>query len=361
MRGNRIYRWLAGCTLLAALGVTHPQCAVRVFDAVSTDAHAQTAPADDYAKTQYPIVLVHGFSGSDKLFGVIDYWYGIAADLQAHGATVYTANLTSFQGDTGPNGRGEQLLAFVKQVLAATGAKKVNLIGHSQGGLTSRYVASVAPQLVASVTTIATPHLGTQFSDFVLQTYRSDPTGLVGATLNSLLNLYGMVVNSAHYTNENAAAAWNEFSTAGAASFNQSFPTAGIDTTGSCGTGAPSETVDGNVHLLYSWSGAAIQPQQGLFGMGIKDTSVGLLDPAYLDPSTALMEATGLIMVNRGAGANDGLISTCSSHFGMVIGDRFHWSHFDEINQLLGVRGAHAEDPVAVIRTHANRLKLAGD
>ena len=41
-------------------------------------------------------------------------------DLQQHGATVYVANLSGFQSDDGPNGRGEQLLAFVKQVLAVT-------------------------------------------------------------------------------------------------------------------------------------------------------------------------------------------------------------------------------------------------
>ncbi|MEK6396425.1 MAG: alpha/beta fold hydrolase, partial [Burkholderia gladioli] len=115
------------------------------------------AAADSYAATRYPVILVHGLSGTDKFAGVIDYWYGIQSDLQSHGAQVYVANLSGFQSDDGPNGRGEQLLAYVKQVLAVTGATKVNLIGHSQGGLTSRYVAAVAPQLVASVTTIGTP------------------------------------------------------------------------------------------------------------------------------------------------------------------------------------------------------------
>ena len=41
--------------------------------------------------------------------------------------------------------RGEQLLRQVQQVIAITGAEKVNLIGHSHGGPTIRYVASVAP------------------------------------------------------------------------------------------------------------------------------------------------------------------------------------------------------------------------
>lgn len=65
-------------------------------------------------------------------------------------------------------------------------------------------------------------------------------------------------------------------------------------------------------------------------------------------------------MINRGSGQNDGLVSRCSSLFGQVISTSYHWNHLDEINQLLGVRGANAEDPVAVIRTHVNRLKQQG-
>ena len=91
-------------------------------DAATTHAAmAATAPADSYAATRYPIILVHGATGTDKYAGVLDYWYGIQADPQQNGATVYVANLSGFQSDDGPNGRGEQLLAYVKTVLAATG------------------------------------------------------------------------------------------------------------------------------------------------------------------------------------------------------------------------------------------------
>ncbi len=46
--------------------------------------------------------------------------------------------------------RGEQLLAQVETLLAATGASKVNSwVGHSHGGPTARYVASVRLDLVA--------------------------------------------------------------------------------------------------------------------------------------------------------------------------------------------------------------------
>ncbi|MCV5343391.1 alpha/beta fold hydrolase, partial [Escherichia coli] len=63
--------------------------------------------------------------------------------------------------------RGEQLLAQVETLLAAIGAEKVNLIGHSHGGPTTRYVASVRPDLVASVTSIGGVNKGSKVADLV--------------------------------------------------------------------------------------------------------------------------------------------------------------------------------------------------
>ncbi|GAB7537660.1 triacylglycerol lipase [Burkholderia sp. 3C] len=318
--------------------------------------------ADTYAATRYPVILVHGLSGTDKFANVVDYWYGIQSDLQSHGAQVYVANVSGFQSDDGPNGRGEQLLAYVKQVLAATGATKVNLIGHSQGGLTSRYVAAVAPQLVASVTTIGTPHRGSEFADFVQDVLKTDPTGLSSTVIAGFVNAFGALISSSHNTNQDALAALKTLTTAQTATYNRNFPSAGLGAPSSCQTGASTETVGGNTHLLYSWGGTAIQPTATVLGVtGASDTSVNLIDSANLtDPSTLALLGTGAVMINRGSGQNDGLVSRCSALFGQVIGTSYHWNHLDEINQLLGVRGAKAEDPVAVIRTHVNRLKLQG-
>jgi len=326
------------------------------------NAAAATASAtDSYAATRYPIVLVHGLTGTNAYFGVLDYWYGIQSDLEQHGATVYVANLSGFQSDVGPNGRGEQLLAYVKQVLAVTGAQKVNLIGHSQGGLTSRYVAAVAPGLVASVTTIGTPHRGSQIADFVQQVLADDPTGLSEPIIATLANLFGTLTSSNLNSNQNAIAALEALTTANAATFNQLFPSAGLGAPGSCQSGAATENVDGNTHLLYSWAGSAIQPVSVLGIRGALDTSVGLLDPAdVLDVSTPALYATGTIMVQRNAGQNDGVVSVCSALYGNVLSTSYKWNHLDEINQLLGIRGANAADPVAVIRVHANRLQAAG-
>jgi len=118
---------------------------------------------DEYTKNQYPIILAHGMFGFDNLAG-IEYFFGIPKSLSKSGAQVYVAQVTAL--DT-TEARGEQLLKQVEQVLAITGAEKVNLIGHSHGGPTSRYVASVAPQYVASVTSIGGVNKGSKIADLI--------------------------------------------------------------------------------------------------------------------------------------------------------------------------------------------------
>ena len=361
---------LAGFTLIApqvalSMRLTGAAAfAVLLSLGAATPAFANIASAaDTYAATRYPIVLVHGLTGTDKYANLLEYWYGIPSDLELHGAAVFVANLSGFQSDLGAQGRGEQLLTFVKQVLAATGAQKVNLIGHSQGGLTSRYVAAVAPDLVASVTTIGTPHRGSEFADFVTEVVHKDPTGLSEPLIAKFAELLGMLVSSNHNTNQDAIAALQSMTTSGAASFNEAVPSAGLGAPGSCSAGAATETVGGSTHFLYSWTGSAIQPSWSMVGVrAAKDMSVsGALDVAnYSDPTTLALVATGTIMINRNAGPNDGLVSVCSSLYGNVLSTSYQWNHVDEINHLMGVVGHNAEDPIAVIRTHANRLKLQG-
>jgi triacylglycerol lipase len=348
--------------LLRALMAGAIACALSVAPLPGATSQAMAAAVDNYAATRYPIILVHGLTGTDKYMSLLEYWYGIPEDLRRHGATVYVANLSNFQSDDGPNGRGEQLLTYVKQVLAATGAAKVNLVGHSQGGLTSRYVAAVAPDLVSSVTTISTPHRGLELADFAEGILAKDPTGLSSVVLQSLGNVFGYLASSSHNANQDTLTALKTLTTAQVADFNKNYPSQGLGAPGSCQTGAPEETIGGNRHLLYSWAGTAIQPATTFGIQGARDASTNpLFDMAdVLDPTTLPLLATGIEMVSLGSGPNDGIVSKCSALYGQVLGTDYKWNHFDEINQFMGIRGANAEDPVAVIRTHANRLKLAG-
>jgi triacylglycerol lipase len=321
---------------------------------------ASAASKDSYAATKYPIIFEPGFGGVDKLFVFIDYFYRIPEDLRAHGANVYLSTSSAFQRPDGPNGRGEQLLAYVKAVLAITGAEKVNLIGYSQGGLTVRYVAAVAPDLVASLTTIGTPHHGSELADYFEELLNKNPIRPLSTALGGLSNAFASITTA--NLNQDMFAALKSLTTSQVVIFNENYPSAGLDKLASCKGGAEFETFGSHRQYLYSWGGAAIKEKESLFGTNVIDTSViPFIDLAnFVDPTTKALYRFGRVMINRGSGSNDGMVSTCSSMFGKVISNNFNWNHFDEINQVLGIRGAYAEDPLAVIRTHVNRLKMQG-
>lgn len=73
-----------------------------------------------------------------------------------------------------------------------------------------------------------------------------------------------------------------------------------------------------------------------------------------VDPETIIFTLTKWVY---GSEANDGLVGTCSSHFGSVIRDDYAHNHTDETNMILGLRGVFSPDPVELYRQHANRLK----
>ena len=281
-----------------------------------------------YTKTKYPIVLAHGMAGFDSLFGVLDYWYGIEGALEDGGATVFVTEVSQFNTT---QARGEQLLAQVQQILAITGKSKVNLIGHSHGGLDVRYVAAVRPDLVASVTSVGSPHKGAALADYL----RANVSGgsftesVLAFFANSLGTVLGLLTGSSNP--QDAVAALDSLTSAALASFNATYPQ-GVPTT-SCGSGASSV---GGVRY-YSWSGT------------------GLLTN-LLDVSDAPLALTSLVYPE----SNDGLVGRCSSHLGQVIRDNYFQNHLDEVNQILGLVSIFESSPTSIFRAHANRLKTAG-
>lgn len=285
--------------------------------------------AGTYGQTKYPIVLVHGILGFDNI-GPVEYFYGIPSALRADGATVF---LTQVSASNSHEVRGEQLLTQVKQILAATGATKVNLIGHSQGSPTSRYVASVRPDLVASVTSVGGVNKGSAVADLVLGVLPPDSiarTVVVSAT-NGLSSLISLLSGGTGLSQSSLAAA-KSLSTAGSLAFNQKFPQ-GVPTS-ACGEGA----YVANGVAYYSWSG--VKPY------------TNVLDVA--DPILAL---TGLVF---GSTKNDGLVGNCSTHLGKVIRDDYAMNHMDEVNHTIGLVNIFETNPVTLYRQHANRLKNAG-
>jgi triacylglycerol lipase len=281
-----------------------------------------------YTKTRYPIVLAHGLGGFDSLFGVLDYWYGLEDALEDQGATVFVTEVSQLNST---QARGEQLLAQVLQIRAITGKAKVNLIGHSHGGLDVRYVAAVRPDIVASVSTVATPHKGAALADFLRANVQngSFTESVLAFFANSLGTVLGLLTGSSNP--QDAVAALDSLTSAGLASFNASYPQ-GVPTS-SCGEGAFSV---GGVRY-YSWSGTGIFTNL----LDISDPALGLTSTVYPE-------------------ANDGLVGRCSSHLGDVIRDNYFQNHLDEVNQVLGLVSIFESSPASIFRTHANRLKNAG-
>lgn len=285
--------------------------------------------AAGYTETKYPIVLVHGLFGFDNI-GPVDYWYGIPSALRADGAKVYVAQVSAANST---EVRGEQLLTQVKQILAATGATKVNLIGHSHGGPTTRYVASVRPDLVASVTSVGGVNKGSAVADVILGV--APPGSLSNTVLVSVTNGLASIISflsGGAGQSQNALEAAKSLSTAGSLKFNQAHPE-GVPTT-ACGEGAYS--VSGVSY--FSWSGAKAY--------------TNVLD--IMDPALAL---TSLAF---GGAKNDGLVASCSTRLGRVIRDDYAMNHMDEVNQTIGLVNLFETNPVTLYRQQANRLKNLG-
>jgi len=109
--------------------------------------------------TRYPILLLHGagFRDSERFC----YWGRIPKALEERGAVIYYGHQDA---RSSVEFNAAVVKANLEKILAETGCEKVNIIAHSKGGLEARYLIStlgMAAQ-VASLTTVATPHRGSE-------------------------------------------------------------------------------------------------------------------------------------------------------------------------------------------------------
>ena len=113
-------------------------------------------------KTKYPIVLIHGAGFRDLKWPV--YWGRIPSALKREGAELHYG-LQDCWASVETN--AEAIAARIHEILRETGCGKVNIIAHSKGGLDARMAASSfgCGDKIASITTIATPHHGSETID----------------------------------------------------------------------------------------------------------------------------------------------------------------------------------------------------
>ncbi len=114
----------------------------------------------------YPLVFLHGMAGFIEL-GPLEYWADIINTLNAQGHDAYPLAVEPFATMAI---RAQNAAQQIDEILENTGAQKVHLLGHSQGGLDGRYIISTLgyADRVASLTTIASPHQGVSTIDAAL-------------------------------------------------------------------------------------------------------------------------------------------------------------------------------------------------
>lgn len=177
--------------LAVALGLTCSVLGGCAGDGVATTDQDVIASEDGLGPvprgeaTESPIILAHGFDASPE-----NRWgfKGVAEALRADGHTVYVATVPPYQS---PAVRAEYLADYVDAALA-DGATQVNIIAHSMGGLDSRYLISTLGygDVVASLTTISSPHQGSNVADTALAAL--DGLKVNQKLLDGLAKLWGM-------------------------------------------------------------------------------------------------------------------------------------------------------------------------
>ena len=145
---------------------------------------------DRICATRYPILMVHGVFFRD--FRYFNYWGRVPGELIRNGATIYYGEQPSAASVAEC---GEALAERIRKILKETGAEKINIIAHSKGGLDSRYALSKCGMgdLVASLTTVNTPHRGCEFADYLLSKIPQAQQNMVACAYNTALRGIGEI------------------------------------------------------------------------------------------------------------------------------------------------------------------------
>ncbi len=178
---------------------------VQVDDVVLCDALAvQHREALDAAvpvqHNGHPMVLVHGMAGFRPIAPMLDYFYRVRLNMMTQGYKVYALQTDAFQTIAY---RAAQLAVQLDEVLRLTGADKVHVIAHSQGGLDVRYLISTLGygDRIDTLVTIASPHHGIKLVDMALRltpAWVEQIAKIVDSVANALLGGNNDVMGQLH-------------------------------------------------------------------------------------------------------------------------------------------------------------------
>ncbi|MFI8565379.1 esterase/lipase family protein [Rhodococcus sp. NPDC078407] len=147
-----------------------------------------------------PVVLVHGF-----LENSYDNWASLSPKLAGAGYCVFAIDY----GNTGPvrafgalepiPESAAELSTFIDSVLAATGAEKVSIVGHSKGGTVPRYYARFlgGDRTVARIVALSPPNYptaGPPVQDDVLERLNEGSDTVSGIEYTTIVTRYDQIV-----------------------------------------------------------------------------------------------------------------------------------------------------------------------
>lgn len=118
------------------------------------------------ALTHDPILFVHGWNSNSST------WTTMIGRFQADGWTSAELNNWSYNTSQSNVTTAQEINAKVDQILAATGATKVDIISHSMGGLSSRYYSKNlgGSSKIDEWVSLGGPNHGTDTAYFCAQT-----------------------------------------------------------------------------------------------------------------------------------------------------------------------------------------------
>ncbi len=247
--------------------------------------------------TRFPIALVHGWTGFATI-GPLDYFYQVPEHLAERGYPIHVTQTDKYNSSVI---RSMQLAEQVDELLVLWRARKLNIIGHSQGGIDSRALISTLGygDRVAALTTIATPHRGTYIMDLAL----GYVPGAGQEAIAFLLNLVGAI------SQDEQADAMASFESLSEKYMLEEFNPANPD--------------DPQVEYI-SYTGRSCSAAQFL---NPANNCEDLVDPLI---------GWGLGILNVARGDNDGLVTVESAKWGDYRGEMIA-DHIDEVGHLIGV------------------------
>ena len=295
--------------------------AVHGRDYVQTGNYTLTAVCEtncDRKFTRFPIAMMHGFAGWDTMIGIYEYFYNVEDDLTDRGYEVDATEVAMFNDS---DFRSREVESQLMQMLTDTGARKLNLIAHSQGGLDARrFISGLGHgDDVAVLAMVATPNDGSLIGDMIL----GNVPGIGQDILAGIVDFFGDLIGG---SDNDVIAALGQLSVQ---NMRQNFN--------------PAHPDDPRV-LYWSWSGYTCALLDG----DCRDAH----DGEWRSPM--LIITHGLMLdgpAEEGYGPNDGLVTVNSATYGTFWGS-LNADHWDEIGQL--VTGGF--DHIGFYRTVADML-----